>query len=308
MQHCLARSAQAIAFTLLACLTLTAHSEMPTRHTVMAAGHPLVVWEKSPANPSATLLLLHGRTWSALPDFDLQVDGESLSLMDSLNALGYATYALDARGYGATPRDAAGWLTPDRAARDATTTLNWLKARTDTPVIMFGWSYGAMIAQLAVQRDASLADGLILFGYPFDPARHVTDPSLIYPATAPALPNPAENAASDFIVPGAISQHAIDTFVSAALTADPVRVDFKNLHEWAELAPELIRMPTLLVHGELDPLAKPEMQAAVFSHIDHGNKWWVVLPNGAHASLLEKARKPMLSAMDGFLRSLMETE
>ena len=45
----------------------------------------------------------NGRTWSSVPDFDLQVPGESLSFMDGLNALGYAVYALDARGYGRDP-------------------------------------------------------------------------------------------------------------------------------------------------------------------------------------------------------------
>ena len=85
------------------------------QHTVMTDGHPLTVWEKTPAQATAVILLLHGRTWSSVPDFDLQVPGESLSFMDGLNALGYAVYALDARGYGPTPRDSSGWLTPDQA-------------------------------------------------------------------------------------------------------------------------------------------------------------------------------------------------
>ena len=54
------------------------------RHTVDADGHPLAVWEKSAAGATEAILLVHGRTWSALPDFDLRVDGEDLSLMDGL--------------------------------------------------------------------------------------------------------------------------------------------------------------------------------------------------------------------------------
>jgi len=36
------------------------------------------------------VLLIHGRTWSGRPDFDLQVSGESRSFMDALVAQGYA--------------------------------------------------------------------------------------------------------------------------------------------------------------------------------------------------------------------------
>lgn len=84
-------------FLLAAALTLgavrapDAGQQPPTRHTVTSDGHPMAVWEKRPPAPRAAVVLLHGRTWSALPDFDLQVPGESLSLMDELVEMGYAT-------------------------------------------------------------------------------------------------------------------------------------------------------------------------------------------------------------------------
>jgi alpha-beta hydrolase superfamily lysophospholipase len=70
------------------------------RHTVMSDGHPMALWEKSAGDASEAILLVHGRTWSALPDFDLRVEGEDLSLMDGLVAEGYAVFAVDLRGYG----------------------------------------------------------------------------------------------------------------------------------------------------------------------------------------------------------------
>ena len=73
--------------------SLRAQAELQ-RHTVEADGHPIAVWEKSPENPEGTIVLVHGRTWSSLPDFDLQVPGEDLSLMDGLVAEGFATYAV----------------------------------------------------------------------------------------------------------------------------------------------------------------------------------------------------------------------
>jgi len=287
-------------------LNLAAATELQ-QHEVMAAGHPLTLWEKSPANPIGQILLLHGRTWSSIPDFDLQVQDEDLSFMDGLTALGYRVFALDARGYGQSPRDASGWLTPDRAAQDTAQVIAWITARHKEDLHLYGWSYGSMIAQLVVQRAPTSVKSVMLFGYPFDPTRHLADPAMQYPALPPAKTNTASMAASDFIVPGAISQQAIQAYVLAALKADPVRVDFKNLHEWAELDARLITTPTLLLQGEFDPLAPTVRQAEFFTHIPQAQKWWVVLPGGDHAALLETPRGQMLQAMDSFIRALPTT-
>ena len=67
-------------------------------------GLTLALWAREVAKPKGVIVLLHGRTWSALPDFDLQVPGEQRSVMQSLNARGYSAFALDMRGYGKTPR------------------------------------------------------------------------------------------------------------------------------------------------------------------------------------------------------------
>ena len=56
----------------------------PTRHTVVSDDHPMAVWEKSHDDAKGIILFIHGRTWSGLPDFDLQMEGEELSLMDGM--------------------------------------------------------------------------------------------------------------------------------------------------------------------------------------------------------------------------------
>ena len=150
----------ALGASLLGCGSTTSQKVVLQSHTVEVDGHPMAVWEKSPANPIGTVVLLHGRTWSSLPDFDLQVPGEDLSLMDGLLVEGFSTYALDARGYGGTPRDETGWLTPDRATRDAQAVLRWVGERTGDLPALFGWSYGSMVAQLTAQRAGELVSGL----------------------------------------------------------------------------------------------------------------------------------------------------
>ena len=285
-------------------LPIPASAADPVKHTVMADGHPMALWEKSPDDPKAQILLLHGRTWSSLPDFDLQVKGEDLSFMDGLNKLGYRVFALDARGYGATPRDDTGWLTPGRSADDAAIVLRWIRKHSPLATHLYGWSYGSMVSQLVVQRDPTLVDSVILFGYPFSPERISGFAKTKYPAQPPARDNTLDNAVSDFITPGSISQRAIDTYASAALRADPIRVDFRNLHEWSELDPTKVRTAMLLLQGEFDPLAPTNQQSDFFTRVATSNKTWVVLPGGDHAALLETPRLKMLQSIDFFIQSL----
>ncbi len=272
-----------------------------TKHTVDSAGHPMVVWSKrstqnTDSNPQ--VLLLHGRTWSALPDFDLQVPGENLSLMDNLVAQGFTVWALDARGYGATPRDNTGWNNPDKAAADVAVVAQWIEKQTQIKPIIFGWSYGSMMAQLAVQQNSNIAKAVVLFGYPIDPEKKIE--KVMSPIDPPALKNTAENAASDFITPGTISQKAIDYYVKASLLADPVRADWNKLEQWNQLNASDVKVPVLLLQGEFDPLADSESHARFFTQLPNANKQWIVLANSDHAALLETAKDRLVYSVKSF--------
>jgi len=305
----LQRVSIALLATLLAGSPAQAQRAQLQRHTVQADGHPIAVWEKSPANPEGTIVLIHGRTWSSLPDFDLQVRGEELSLMDGLVAEGFATYAVDLRGYGATPRDETGWLTPDRATLDAMEVLRldamevlrWVAERTGDVPALFGWSYGSMVSQLTAQRSGDLMSALILFGYPVGPGIDLSggEPD---PDEAPRVATTAEAAASDFIIPGSISQRAIEEYVRHALEADPVRVDWRDRGTWNELDPAEVRVPTLLLQGEKDPLAPTARQAAFFAGLTTVDRTWITIPGGDHAAHLETPRPIFIHAMVSFLR------
>lgn len=272
------------------------------RHTVDSDGHPLAVWEKSPATPAAAVLLLHGRTWSTLPDFDLQVQGEDLSLMDQLNARSVRAFGLDARGYGATPRDATGWLTPDRAARDVVNVLEWIQEQRpeEPPPVLFGWSLGSMVAQLAVQRRPDLVSGVVLYGYPYDPAR--PPPPQEVPEEPARSPTTAEAAASDFIVDGAISARAVQAYVEAALAADPIRTDWKDLEQWQELDAARVGVPTLLIEGDADPLTSTAAHVALFTGLGTSDRSWIVLAGGDHAAMLETPHRHFADAVAAFVR------
>lgn len=270
------------------------------RHTVMSDGHPIALWEKSADGATEAVLLVHGRTWSARPDFDLQVKGEELSLMDGLVDEGYAVFAVDLRGYGETPRDETGWLTPNRAADDVAIVVAWIADAGDWRIKphLFGWSMGSTISQLAVQRHPEITSSLTLFGYWRDDDMQLPpDEEGIEPEMAT---NTAEAAASDFVVPGAISQAAIDAYVAAALDTDPVRVDVRAMDQYNALDATRIRIPTLIIAGESDPLAQAENLAKLFVRLGTGHKQYVSVPGGDHAAFLEKPRPYFIHELVSF--------
>lgn len=276
----------------------------PIRHTVIADGHPIALWEKSADDAREAVLLVHGRTWSALPDFDLQLEGEDLSLMDGLVEEGYAVFAIDLRGYGETPRDETGWLTPNRAADDVAAVITWITNHRDWDLKphLFGWSMGSLVSQLMVQQHPELVSSLTLFGYP----RDVNED---YPPDEPDVApkhekNTAEAAASDFITPGSISEKAVQAYVAAALEADPVRVDVKSADQLNVLDESKITVPTLIIAGEFDPIAPIANQMKLLSRLGTGHKQFVSVPGGDHAAFLETPRAYFILELVSFLRGV----
>jgi len=270
------------------------------KHTVDSDGHAMAVWNKEVKNPKGIILFVHGRTWSAVPDFDLQVEGEDLSLMDGMVVEGYATYAIDLRGYGETPRDSTEWSTPNVAAKDILNVLDWIsKQHTGKKVHLFGWSMGSTLSLLATQQNAENIASLTLFGFWKDMDYQFPENNQ-HPVLRKTV-NTAKNAASDFIVPGSISQKAIDTYVKMALDSDPIRVDWKNAHEYNSIDPALIITPTLIIQGELDPIGPTAVQSKLFTRLKTADKSWVVIAGGDHAAFMETPRKHFISTFEAFI-------
>lgn len=292
--------------------TVTATAPHLERFVVHADdGEPLVVWAKRPAGRAAgSILLLHGRTWSALPNFDLHDAGRSISTMDALAASGYAVYALDQRGYGATRRDSSGWLTPDRAARDASEVLDWIATRearsgagrSARPALL-GYSRGTLTALLAAQRYPEKLSRLIVYGLIYDTrtrATHTPDP-----AVPPRKHTTATAAGEDFITPGAFPPSVKDAYVRAALLDDTVRVDWKDEHEFDVLDPHAIHVPVLILNGERDPYVLGSEAATFFAQLGSIDRTWVVLANADHVAHLERPRD-FVRAITTFLGSVKE--
>ena len=272
----------------------------PDRLTILVEGHELALWAKSPPAPEATLLLIHGRTWSSLPNFDLAESGGNRSVLDAFVRRGYAAYALDLRGYGASARDATGWLTPARAVADVRAALDHIATRhprIGSRPALIGYSRGAQVAVMVAQGEPREISALVLFGFP-PGVRHTTTRDVEAPLRAPTT---AAAAAEDFITPGAASRAVIDAYVAAALAADPVRVDWRLENEFA-FAPAKVKTPTLMIYGVNDPF-RGAAAATFFDALAAPDRAYVVLPDSDHAAHVENSAQAWVHAIDGFLKS-----
>ena len=270
------------------------------QHTVQSDGHAMNVWEKHAEDARGVILFVHGRTWSSLPNFDLQVPGEDLSLMDAMVRQGYSAYAVDLRGYGDTPRDSSEWLSPNKAAADIGNVVKWIaRENNGAKVHLFGYSMGSTSCLLATQKDVSNIASLTVFGYWQDLDTQI--PENPEDATLKKLVNTEEAAASDFITPGSISQKAIDAYVKAALDHDPIKVDWRYVHQYNDIDPSLITTPVLILQGEYDPIAPTEKQAKLFTRLQTAHKSWAVIAGGDHAAFLEASRTHFIQAFTSFI-------
>jgi pimeloyl-ACP methyl ester carboxylesterase len=273
----------------------------PDRFTVTSDRHPMAVWARIPPNPRGAVLLVHGRTWSSRPDFDLQVPGLRRSVLMSLAAQGLAAYAVDMRGYGETPRDDTGWLTPNRAAADILNVLAWVTQRHPTlpkPALV-GWSRGAAHAMLAAMQSPTKMSALVLFGFAFAPDAEFQDS--VAPDKPLMLKNTAADAASDFVSPNVTPPAVVQAFVAQALRSDPVTADLKNDKEFNALKPENLIVPTLVLFGERDINVPPSDASAFFAAIDTPDKAMAMLPGADHAAQLEDTHDAWIAAVVNFV-------
>jgi len=273
----------------------------PERFTVRSDGHPIAVWARRPASPRGAVLLVHGRTWSGRPDFDLQVPSLERSVLASLAARGFAAYAIDLRGYGETPRDASGWNTPRRSAADIGNVLAWMGEQHPAlprPALI-GWSRGGALAMMVGQTSPSRVSSVVLFGFAYDPdAKFAETPADLILVRAK---NTADAAASDFISPKVTPPAVVRAFVAQALRADPVTADLRGDGEFNDLSVDKLTVPALVMYGERDPGISPDDAKKFFGRLASADKQLVVLPGADHAAHLEDTHDAWVNAVVSFI-------
>jgi len=286
--------------------------------------HPLSVYGIHSSNPKSTdnvLLMLHGRTWSSVPVFHLlggpknAIKGlESHSLMEEFSSRDIQVYAMDFRGFGGTPKDATKGVEPNRCVEDVESVLTWLQERhgSDTSLSLLGWSQGALVAQLAAQRRKPVFSKLILYGSIYDPlVRYPREPLYVQvkDKSPPDVENTFDAAVEDFTIEGTIPPEPACKFAEAALLTDPIKAQWKQLHQFNNLDPAHVHVPTLVVAGDQDPYAPLRVQQELFVNLARGSdKTWSILANADHAVHLLEGRSRFASVVTSFLQNSKAVE
>jgi len=275
-------------------------------HYALRDGLRIYLWEKyaeaSAGDFSRTekvVLLVHGATWSGRPDFDLQI--RDYSLMDFLARNGYDVWAIDIHGYGhshKTDKDDSDTLS---ASEDIGAAVNYItKLRALKRVSLLGWSWGTQTAGLYTMRHPEMVNKLILYGMVWkgDPAWKTL------PLPKEQYRNNTDADAREDFVSGQYEPDVVEKYVKEILATDPktpngVRIDART--KLPMLAPERIRVPTLIIRAEKDPAIKEEEALEFLGKLGTNNKSYIALPDGGHVVLLEKNHRRVHSALLSFL-------
>mmetsp|Transcript_34043 Transcript_34043/g.83727 ORF Transcript_34043/g.83727 Transcript_34043/m.83727 type:complete len:371 (+) Transcript_34043:46-1158(+) len=273
-------------------------------------GHKIKMWVKGPKD-GRNVVLLHGRTWSARPVWDLQVgdpprDGASklgASTMDLMASLGIRTFAPDMRGLGGTERDDPGYTTPHRCVSDVKCVIDYLKEQGVHKPHLVGWSQGGLVAQLYAQKHGEDINGVVLYATIFDADQKY--PEEEPPATPPVVMNMMEGAMEDWTCPGLIDDEAAQAFGTDALQWDSRKVSWARLHEFNELDAAKVTIPTLVIHGEKDMYTDFEKQRKLFMDLGTRDKGWRVVAGCDHpVHLYPRERRVWMSALMGFFEGI----
>ncbi len=302
----------------------------------MEDDHRVCVWSKGdPKTAKHCIVLLHGRTWSTIPVYDLRyscfgdsciIDDEdgtvestpipvsnlnddddekfrNLSTFDLLAEKDVAVFGIDFRGFGGTSKDKSGVLTPNRAVKDVRLILLWLQKQynVDTPALL-GWSQGGLVAHLFAQKFPDLISDVILYA-------SIYDPNVIYQRNSflteqedkSEVRNTVEGALEDFTLPGSIEDEAGFAFAASALEADPIKAIWDSLHEFNAIVPHLLKKPTLIIHGDRDPYLPPNSQDTLFTRLGNQDKAHVILENADHCAHLIATRFAFVHYIHSFL-------
>jgi len=287
------------------------------------------------------ILLLHGRTWSAVPVYHLLggenglEDGEkSRSLMEAMYSAGLQPYCMDFRGFGGTPMDGTMSVIPYQCVQDVESAMEFIASRhvincpidedeptTNNLPALLGWSQGALVAQLAAQKKPEMVSKLILYGSIYDPMinyprsplyRHkqvYDNPDIEEDNSSKMRDNTFNSAIEDFTVEGSIPPEPAILFAEAALLADPIKAEWKFLSQFNTLDPARVNVPTLVVAGDQDPYAPLRVQADLYTNLAPGvDRTWSIIADADHAVHLLDGRERFTNIVKSFVENSKQGE
>lgn len=250
-------------------------------------GLPLKGWHWSSRDPRGIVIITHGL-------------GEHSAIYRSLAeylvpAIGVDVLAFDLLGHGRSPGRRGHLVRYDQLIENLSDALRWAsQERPDIPRFVLGHSNGGVIATLAILREPSQADGLILSNpalrLKYRPPRHKLALGHLLRIAAPWVtlggPVPAEGLSRDPLQQVTLqSDRLMHTRIGAPL--------FFGMREAGRIALERsgeLDLPLLIVLGQDDPIIDPETGRSFFERFGGTDKTLLDLPGFRHDPLFERDR------------------
>lgn len=250
--------------------------------------------------------------------------------MEAMYAAGLQPYCMDFRGFGGTPSDGTESVVPYRCVEDVESVMEFITARhgDGCPIdgdveashlpALFGWSQGALVAQLTAQKRPDIMSKLVLYGSIYDPmTNYPRSPLYSHNQVYDRPDEPVEvqetdacsrrentfnSAIEDFTVEGSIPPEPAILFAEAALLADPRKAEWKYLSQFNCLDPARVQIPTLVIAGDQDPYAPLRVQAELFTNLGRGvDRTWSIIADADHAVHLLDGRNRFVNTVQSFV-------
>ena len=260
-------------------------SEIPAPKLVdIGGGRRLAFDEVSPPNPKGTILLIPGLNTKRLAwSRQLPVFGRE-----------YRTLALDHRDYG----DSDPWEEPYTIVDLADDAAALLRALGAAPAHVVGISMGGMVAQNVAVRHPDVVASLVLVATTAGGATHVPPtPEAQALLTPPPGLEPGERAKLTYRVicaPGWLDAHPDEAEVVAHAAryrpaSGPSYLRQLGAAMSHDVTPHIARLsvPTLVVHGDLDPLVRVENGRHLAASIPGAR--YIEYPGTGHIPIMERA-------------------
>src|SRR5580698_7006389 len=270
--------------------------------TTKDGGVKLFMFEKCASDPAktvGTILFVHGSSMAGQPTFDLQVPGRpDSSVMDFFARQNYDCWCVDMEGYGRSTKDRDNNAPIAYGADDCFAAATYIeKLRGKRPLLVYGISSGALRAALFAQRHPEMVARLALDamvwtgqGSPTLAERRKKLPEFQAKNRRP-IDKAFIHSVFDRDHPGTAEDNVVDAFADAVTALDDsvptgTYVDMCSL--LPGLAPEAITVPTLLMRGQWDGIARFSDLAAFFARLPNPDKHFAVMPGISHASFQQK--------------------
>jgi alpha-beta hydrolase superfamily lysophospholipase len=252
------------------------------------------------AQPKYVVLMLHGIGLHS---------GVYKSTAVRLNKSGIAVYALDTRGHGLSCGKRGNIPEPATETGDITSMLGTIRQKyPNSQLFLLGESMGTIFALNYAKQNSADISGLILLSPVFGVNRRQYEqfrmwgylPDLLFLRDRP-----------DIDLTGRGTSNGKDTVEPAPppapdpLIYDKISVNYilelrRNKAHWTDAAPQ-VRVPTLVMRGDLDRVSSPGSARKLFSLIDTQDKEFESYPNLQHSLLTSPKSPEILDSLSAWI-------